>query len=154
MNADRQRAIPEEMTAVDLRRQIRDVAQRVSRLAADRRLLEEARVDLAVEGDEIGQEIAAVDRERAELAAKQEQEQRRLEEIEADLHRLELEIPVLEGRCREQTARSEELARENEEVEVEVLGLRRDLSTSEQGLETLKESLSRIDRRLQREVEE
>lgn len=141
----------ETAASVELRCQIRDATARIARLAADRRALEEVRADLLAEEEALARQIAAAERERDRVAGKADEVRRRTEEIEQQIAGLELEIPLLEKRCKEQSGRSEVLARENEAVDDDLFTLRREWSTSEVTLRTLKDSLVRFDHRLKRQ---
>jgi chromosome segregation ATPase len=136
---------------VELRRRIRDVAQQVSRLEADRRALEEVLSGLTAERDALDRQVARGEREQGALEEQVAGERRRTEELEAQIEAVRREIPELEQRCAEQLERSDELVRQREAVRSEVAGLERAFADSNVELRGLRDSLSRIDDRLHRE---
>jgi chromosome segregation ATPase len=137
-----------ERTPTELRQSLCDTAESTSHLDAERYALEEIRDDLEVRERNLAQHLSSAMRENTELATQVESKRQALDDVEAELDAIARETLALEQRYASNELRLSEMEREASTLDKELGSVRADVSSAGTALDSVHDSIVRIDRKL------
>jgi len=137
-----------EWTSAELRRAICAAVEQIAQLETERHALEEIRDDFEAKEHDLTARLSSVKKDNASLADRFETEKRDLDKINADARAVARESASLRRQCTAIETRLRSLEREAAALEEEVRGHRGDVSSVENTLQLVHESIVRMDRKL------